>query len=84
VGPLLSAACLCTRLNASADIEADNLAGRSPLWMAWNGRTIEVAVATVDFRDAYELTQQLTERQNLEKRAVDPRSKLGAAPADYR
>jgi hypothetical protein len=47
VSPLLRAACIRTRLNAFADIEADILAGRSLLWLAWNGRAIEAAVATI-------------------------------------
>ena len=44
---LLKAACRRTELNAFADIEADILAGRSLLWMAWNGRTVESAAATI-------------------------------------
>lgn len=47
VSPLLKAACYRTQLNAFADIEADILSGRSLLWLAWNGRTIESAAATV-------------------------------------
>ncbi len=47
VSPLLKAACHRTQLNAFADIEADILAGRSLLWLAWNGRTIEAAAATI-------------------------------------
>jgi hypothetical protein len=47
VSPLLKAACYRTRLNAFADIEADILSGRSLLWMAWSGRTVEAAVATI-------------------------------------
>jgi hypothetical protein len=47
VGPLLKAACRRTELNAFADIEADILAGRSLLWLAWNGRTIEAVAATI-------------------------------------
>ena len=47
VSPLLKAACYRTKLNAFADIEADILAGRSLLWMAWNGRTVESAAATI-------------------------------------
>jgi hypothetical protein len=47
VSPLLKAACCRTKLNAFADIEADILAGRSLLWMAWNGRTVESAAATI-------------------------------------
>ena len=47
VSPLLKAACYRTKLNAFADIEADILAGRSLLWVAWNGRTVESAAATV-------------------------------------
>ena len=47
VCPLLKAACRRTRLNAFEDIEADILAGRSLLWMAWNGRAAESAAATI-------------------------------------
>jgi len=47
VSPLLKAACYRTGLNAFRDIEADILAGRSLLWMAWNGRTVESAAATI-------------------------------------
>ena len=47
VSPLLKAACYRTKLNAFADIEADILSGRSLLWMAWNGRTVESAAATI-------------------------------------
>jgi hypothetical protein len=47
VSPLLKAACKRTGLNAFVDIEADILAGRSLLWMAWNGRTVEAAAATI-------------------------------------
>jgi hypothetical protein len=47
VRPLLKAACYRTKLNAFEDIEADILSGRSLLWMAWNGRTVESATATV-------------------------------------
>jgi hypothetical protein len=47
VNPLLKAACRRTKLNAFADIEADILAGRSLLWMAWNGRSVEAAAATI-------------------------------------
>lgn len=47
VSLLLRGACRRTRLNAFADIEADILAGRSLLWVAWNGRTIESAAATI-------------------------------------
>ena len=47
VSPLLKAACYRTKLNAFADIEADILCGRSLLWMAWNGRTVESAAATI-------------------------------------
>lgn len=47
VSPLLKAACYRTKLNAFADIEADILSGRSLLWLAWNGHTVESAVATV-------------------------------------
>jgi hypothetical protein len=47
VRPLLKAACYRTKLNAFEDIEADILSGRSLLWMAWNGLTVESAAATV-------------------------------------
>ncbi len=47
VSPLLKAACYRTKLNAFEDIESDILAGRSLLWMAWNGRTVESAAATI-------------------------------------
>jgi len=47
VAPLLKAACRRTELNAFADIEADALSGRSLVWLAWNGRTVEAAAATV-------------------------------------
>ncbi len=46
-GPLLKAACYRTKLNAFSDIEADVLAGRSLLWVAWTGRTISAAAATI-------------------------------------
>ncbi len=45
--PLLKAACCRTKLNAFSDIEADILSGRSLLWMAWNGRTVESTAATI-------------------------------------
>lgn len=44
---LLKAACRRTGLNAFADIEGDVLAGRSLLWIARNGRTVEAAAATI-------------------------------------
>jgi hypothetical protein len=44
---LLRAACRRTELNAFADIEADILSGRSLLWLAWNGRAVEAAAATI-------------------------------------
>ncbi len=47
VSALLRAACNRTKLNAFEDIEADILGGRSLLWAAWNGRTVESAAATV-------------------------------------
>ena len=47
VSPLLRAACNRTKLNAFTDIEADILAGRSLLWMAWNGCAVEAAAATI-------------------------------------
>src|SRR6266700_1290001 len=47
VAPLLKAACQRTNLNAFADIEIDILAGGSLLWIAWNGRTVEAAAATI-------------------------------------
>jgi hypothetical protein len=45
--PLLQSACRRTGLIAFADIEADILSGRSLLWIAWNGETIEAVAATV-------------------------------------
>ena len=47
VRDLLKAACRRTNLNAFADIEADIRSGRSLLWLAWNGRAIEAAAATI-------------------------------------
>jgi hypothetical protein len=47
VSPLLKGACRRTRLNAFEDIEADILAGRSLLWIAWNGCAVEAAAATI-------------------------------------
>lgn len=47
VSPLLRAACRRTGLNAFSDIEADVLAGRSLLWVAWDGHAVEAAAATV-------------------------------------
>jgi hypothetical protein len=47
VSALLKAACFRTKLNAFSDIEADILSGRSLLWIAWNGRTVESAAATI-------------------------------------
>jgi len=47
VSPLLKAACHRTGLNAFSDIEADIVAGRSLLWVAWNGQAIESAAATI-------------------------------------
>ena len=47
VSALLKGACCRTRLNAFADIEADILADRSLLWLAWNGGAIESAAATL-------------------------------------
>jgi hypothetical protein len=47
VSSLLKGACRRTRLNAFEDIEADILAGRSLLWMAWSGGAIESAAATI-------------------------------------
>jgi hypothetical protein len=47
VSSLLKSACRRTKLNAFEDIEADILAGRSLLWVAWNGRAIESAAATI-------------------------------------
>jgi hypothetical protein len=46
-GPLVKAACRRTKLNAFADIEADVLSGRSLLWVAWTGRAINAAAATI-------------------------------------
>lgn len=48
--PLLQSACRRTGLNAFADLEADILARRSLLWIAWNGAAIEAAAATVLIR----------------------------------
>jgi hypothetical protein len=45
--PLVRAACQRTELNAFADVEADIFAGRSLLWLAWNGRAVEAAAATI-------------------------------------
>jgi hypothetical protein len=42
----LEAACRRTGLNAFADFEADILAGRSLVWIVWNGRKVEAAAAT--------------------------------------
>ena len=47
VSSLLKAACDRTGLNAFADIETDILSGRSLLWIAWNGKAIEAAAATI-------------------------------------
>lgn len=47
VRPLLEKASRATGLNAFADFEADILAGRSLVWIAWDGCTIEAAAATV-------------------------------------
>lgn len=47
VRPSLKAACCRTGLNAFSDIEADVLAGRSLLWVAWDGHAVEAAAATV-------------------------------------
>ena len=47
VRPLLERACRRTGLNAFAEFEADILAGRSLVWLAWGGSAIEAAVATV-------------------------------------
>ncbi|WP_298255838.1 hypothetical protein [Bradyrhizobium sp.] len=44
--PLLELASRATCLSAFADFEADILAGRSLVWIAWNGRAIEAAAAT--------------------------------------
>ena len=46
VRPLLEDACRRTGLNAFADFEADILAGRSLVWIAWSGSVIEAAAAT--------------------------------------
>lgn len=43
----LEAACRRTGLNAFKDVEADVLAGRSLLWLAWNGHAVEAAAATM-------------------------------------
>jgi hypothetical protein len=47
VRDLLRAACRRTELSAFADIETDILSGRSLLWLAWSGRAIEAAAATI-------------------------------------
>lgn len=47
VRDLLDQACRRTGLNAFADFEADVLSGRSLVWMAWNGRSVEAAAATI-------------------------------------
>src|SRR5438045_2890293 len=47
VSSFLRGACCRTGLNVFSDIEADILAGRSLLWVAWNGRAIESAAATI-------------------------------------
>jgi hypothetical protein len=46
VRPLLESAGRRTGLNAFADFEADIFAGRSLVWLAWNGHAIEAAAAT--------------------------------------
>ena len=46
VRALLEKACRRTGLNAFAEFEADILAGRSLVWLAWNGSAIEAAAAT--------------------------------------
>ena len=47
VRSLLEQACRRTALNAFADFAADILAGRSLVWVAWNGSAIEAAAATI-------------------------------------
>jgi hypothetical protein len=47
VRPLLEKACRRASLNAFADFETDILTGRSLVWIAWNGNTIEAVAATV-------------------------------------
>ena len=47
VRPLLERACRRTGLNAFAEFEADILAGRSLVWVAWNGSAIEAAASTI-------------------------------------
>jgi hypothetical protein len=47
VATLLKKACCRTQLNAFEDIEADILSGRSLLWLAWDGRFVQSAAATV-------------------------------------
>ena len=47
VRALLARACRATCLCAFADFEAHILSGRSLVWIAWNGRAIEAAAATV-------------------------------------
>ena len=46
VSPLIRVAIERTGLSLFSDIEADALAGRSLLWIAWNGRDIEAAAVT--------------------------------------
>jgi len=46
IRPLLEQACRATCLNAFADFETDILAGRSLVWLAWDGSAIEAAAAT--------------------------------------
>jgi hypothetical protein len=46
VSHLLKRACRRTKLNAFEDIEVDIFAGRSLLWIAWDGCAIEAAAAT--------------------------------------
>jgi hypothetical protein len=48
--PLLQAACRRTTLNCLVDLEADILGGRSLLWLAWDGRRIVAAAATILIR----------------------------------
>ncbi|MCA6121916.1 hypothetical protein J6500_08385 [Bradyrhizobium sp. WSM 1704] len=44
---ILQMACRRTGLSAFGDIGIDILSGRSLLWLAWNGYTVEAAAATV-------------------------------------
>ena len=68
-------ACYRTGLNAFADIEADILSGRSLLWIAWNGHTVESAAADRPdpFRDRQGLHHHCLRRQRHEALAAADR-----------